>query len=79
MFTIRLRCLDAERAARFAEFLRDNDVDVAGVELRDVLIPTTHPPYVWVVAEAAVKHGFAADDEATRVARAFLAGSGYGG
>ncbi len=70
-----LPCVDEPAAEAFAAWLRGEEVDVNGVDGRNVLIPTSYPPFAWDVAEAANEHGWAHDDEACAAVGAFLEGA----
>lgn len=74
MLVIRMECLDKANAQRFARWLRRKKVDVTGVDGADVLVPTTYPPFVWDIADAAYSKGFADEVQACSAANAFLDG-----
>lgn len=71
-----LPCADELMAESFAGWLRAEKVDVHGVDGRNVLIPTDNPPFAWDVAEAAVAHEWAHDDEVCAAVGAFLEEAG---
>jgi hypothetical protein len=71
---IRMRCVDADAAAEFAAHLKAQEVDVTGIEDREVLVPSNRPGFAWDIATAAVEADCAHEHEAIAAARAFLAG-----
>jgi len=74
MVIIRMPCVDGEAAAELLAKLRADEVDVTGIEGREVLVPTNRPGFVWDVAQYAVEADCAHEHEAIAAARAFLAG-----
>lgn len=70
-FLVSIPCTGAVAADRFAAFLAEQEVDVAEVAGRHVLVPTDRPPFAFDLAEAAVREGFAHDSEAARAATTF--------
>lgn len=71
---IRMPCVDGAAAAEFAAHLKAQEVDVTGIEGREVLIPSNRPAFAWGVATAAVEADCAHEHEAIAATRAFLAG-----
>lgn len=70
-FLVSIPCVDADSADRFRAWLDEQEVDVAQVAGRHVLVPTDRPPFAFDLAEAAVREGFAHDSEAARAATTF--------
>jgi hypothetical protein len=73
MMTIRMPCVDGAAAADFVAHLKAQEVDVTGIEGREVLIPSNHPAFAWDIATAAVEADCAHEHEAIAAARTFLA------
>lgn len=74
MMIIRMPCVDGAAAAEFAAKLKAQEVDVTGIEGREVLVPSNRPAFAWDVATAAVEADCAHEHEAIAAAHAFLAG-----
>lgn len=74
---LRMPCIDADTAERFAAWLREQGVDVSGVEGRHVLVPADSTRFVWDIADAAAR-GYARENETVHAACAFLAERGFG-
>lgn len=68
---IRIPCATTELAGQFEAWLHRQEIDVVGIEDREVLIPGTHPAFGYDLAVAAVENEFAHDDEAAAAAREF--------
>lgn len=74
MMTIRIPCVDGAAAADLLAKLKADDIDVTGIEGREVLVPTNRPGFVWNLAEYAVNADCAHEHEAIAAAHRFLAG-----
>lgn len=71
-----LPCVDELMAESFAGWLRREEVDGVSVDGRDVRVPTDNPLFAWDLAEAAVEHEWAHDDEVCAAVGAFLEEAG---
>lgn len=74
MMIIRMPCVDGEAAAELLAKLRADEIDVTGIEGREVLVPTDRPGFVWHLAQYAVDADCSHEHEAIAAAHRFLAG-----
>lgn len=70
-----LPCVDEKAAEECATWFRGAELDAISVDGRNVLIPTSYPPFAWDVAEIAVEREWASDPEVCAAVGAFLEGA----
>lgn len=73
MMTIRMPCVDGAAAAELLARLKADEIDVTGIEGREVLVPTNRPGFAWDIAHYAVEADCSHEHEAIAAVYAFLA------